>query len=79
LNDQQQVLYWMCPNCGQVHFGDVPPDMCDFCQDFTTWRLISGAKPEQRSLPPVQVGDEETEGGDTGTQLPLFPNDEPHS
>lgn len=30
---------WRCPNCGQTRFGDVPPDMCDFCNDFTTWAL----------------------------------------
>jgi hypothetical protein len=33
---------WRCPNCGQVLFSDPPPDMCAFCEDFTTWQLISG-------------------------------------
>ncbi|MBZ0285720.1 MAG: hypothetical protein K8L97_33635 [Anaerolineae bacterium] len=37
-------LRWECPNCGQHVFGAEPPDLCDFCQDFTTWRCI---KPEQ--------------------------------
>ncbi|MGJ3238529.1 MAG: hypothetical protein ACFE0Q_07465 [Anaerolineae bacterium] len=34
---------WRCPNCGQLIFtapDDRPPDMCDYCQDFTTWRRI---------------------------------------
>ena len=34
------VKIWTCPNCGQTHFGDLPPDMCDVCNDFTTWRLV---------------------------------------
>jgi len=37
-------LRWECPNCGQHVFGAEPPDLCDFCQDFTTWRCL---KPEQ--------------------------------
>lgn len=32
---------WLCPNCGQLHFADTPPDMCDYCQDFTTWQRIN--------------------------------------
>ncbi|MBN8592636.1 MAG: hypothetical protein J0M33_12805 [Anaerolineae bacterium] len=31
---------WRCPNCGQLAFGQVPPEQCDFCQDFTTWRML---------------------------------------
>jgi rubrerythrin len=34
------LLIWQCPNCGQSYFGEYPPDMCDYCQDFTTWRQI---------------------------------------
>jgi rubrerythrin len=35
------LVLWECPNCGQRHFGDYPPDMCDYCHDFTTWRRIA--------------------------------------
>lgn len=31
-------LTWECPNCGQTFFGQQPPDLCAYCQDFTTWR-----------------------------------------
>lgn len=34
------VRFWQCPNCGQKVFGDIPPDLCDFCADLTTWRLL---------------------------------------
>lgn len=40
-----EMCYWRCPNCGQVHFGDHPPDLCAFCRDFTTWQLIAGQAP----------------------------------
>jgi hypothetical protein len=36
---------WRCPNCGQVHFAEAPPDMCDFCRDFTTWQPIGTLPP----------------------------------
>jgi hypothetical protein len=35
------LCYWRCPNCGQMNFSEEPPDMCDFCQDFTTWQLVT--------------------------------------
>jgi uncharacterized membrane protein len=35
---------WRCPNCGQQHFSDTPPDMCDYCRDFTTWELCPSQK-----------------------------------
>jgi hypothetical protein len=35
------VQLWECPNCGQLLFSDSPPDMCDFCGDFTTWKKRS--------------------------------------
>lgn len=40
--DDKPLRRWMCPNCGQFHFGhdDDLPDMCDYCNDLTTWRLI---------------------------------------
>jgi len=38
---------WICPNCGQTYFGEDPPDMCDYCGDFTTWRRL----PEQKTPP----------------------------
>ncbi len=64
---QSQMKFWVCPNCGQGHFGDAPPDMCDFCRDFTTWRLVkpfnepeTDGKPEPREY----------------RQLPLFPDED---
>lgn len=38
---RRSQVYWRCPNCGQMNFSDEPPDMCDFCQDFTTWQPVS--------------------------------------
>jgi hypothetical protein len=35
------MCYWRCPNCGQMNFSEEPPDMCDFCQDFTTWQHVT--------------------------------------
>jgi hypothetical protein len=52
LTKVSDVKLWRCPNCGQVHFADVPPDMCDFCQDLTTW------KPLGDELPPEEVAAE---------------------
>ncbi|MBC6936817.1 MAG: hypothetical protein DWB42_13400 [Chloroflexi bacterium] len=34
------VPIWLCPNCGQSYFGAHPPDLCDYCRDFTTWRQV---------------------------------------
>ena len=34
---------WRCLNCGQMVFVqafDDPPDICQFCDDMTTWRLL---------------------------------------
>ena len=42
--ESQALARWYCPNCGQRYFGDHPPDMCDFCQDFTTWKPLPPAK-----------------------------------
>jgi Bifunctional DNA primase/polymerase, N-terminal/Primase C terminal 1 (PriCT-1) len=43
LTRRAAVSIWRCPNCGQQHFADVPPEMCDFCQDLTTWQpLVDG-------------------------------------
>ncbi|MBC8100062.1 MAG: hypothetical protein H7Y11_11515 [Armatimonadetes bacterium] len=44
-NHRSDICYWCCPNCGQVHFSDSPPDMCAFCRDFTTWERVSRAAP----------------------------------
>jgi hypothetical protein len=52
---ESEVKLWKCPNCGQVHFADVPPDMCDFCQDFTTWKPLEGAEADEVSDPMVQL------------------------
>lgn len=35
------IMFWECPNCGQSYFGEQPPDLCDYCQDFTTWRPVN--------------------------------------
>jgi len=35
-----ELCLWVCPNCGQTYFGEHPPDMCDFCADFTTWQTF---------------------------------------
>lgn len=58
-----QIVRWVCPNCGQTYFSeDAPPDMCDFCSDFTTWQRLSlEPKPNSRD-------DED----DLPIQLPLF-------
>lgn len=51
-------LWWRCPNCGQTYFGEDPPDMCDFCQDFTTWQPYQPREERTtapRIKPPVQL------------------------
>jgi hypothetical protein len=69
------ICYWRCPNCGQVHFGDTPPDLCDYCRDFTTWELLAGEAPPE---PPSTIEKpEETEkppedGGKFAKQKRLF-------
>jgi rubredoxin len=56
IDKQPRVARWECPNCGQSYFGDNPPDMCDFCEDFTTWRPLHGPqtppKPGSKRHPP---------------------------
>jgi hypothetical protein len=52
---ESPVKLWRCPNCGQVHFAEVPPDMCDFCQDFTTWKPLEGSEADELSDPMVQL------------------------
>jgi len=44
---------WCCPNCGQRHFGEDPPDMCAYCADFTTWRRVD----DEVSVPVDRPGD----------------------
>ncbi len=73
----KQPPLWRCPNCGQVHFGEDPPDMCDFCQDFTTWGLISGeahGKPPHRphTAPAQATPPNPTPAEDQTSQLSLF-------
>ncbi|MFN8375055.1 MAG: bifunctional DNA primase/polymerase [Anaerolineae bacterium] len=41
---EASLKLWKCPNCGQVHFAEEPPDMCDFCRDFTTWKPLADAE-----------------------------------
>jgi hypothetical protein len=55
LSKVSDVKLWRCPNCGQVHFADVPPDMCDFCQDFTTWKPLE--RESQSEGVPAEAGD----------------------
>jgi len=40
VSDPDFEITWVCPNCGQQFFGKNPPDLCDYCQDFTTWRRV---------------------------------------
>jgi hypothetical protein len=47
------LRFWRCPNCGQFYFADDPPDMCDFCHDFTTWQECS-----VESVPVEGLGDD---------------------
>lgn len=37
---ESPLFIWECPNCGQSYFGEETPDLCDYCQDFTTWRRV---------------------------------------
>lgn len=52
--DDETICYWCCPNCGQMHFADLPPDLCDYCDDFTTWQLVSGYPPVLPPTEPIQ-------------------------
>lgn len=43
VDDLPALQIWQCPNCGQRLFSPVNtplPDICDFCNDMTTWRLL---------------------------------------
>jgi hypothetical protein len=62
--DDHPICFWRCPNCGQVHFGDQPPDMCAYCRDFTTWELISGDV--SGDAPPSPVNPASPDPADTG-------------
>lgn len=44
---REAVRLWLCPNCGQTLFSPCPPDLCDFCADYTTWRAHTFAAPDQ--------------------------------
>ncbi len=38
------IVYYRCPNCGQLYFSDVDaalPDMCSRCNDMTTWEPLN--------------------------------------
>jgi len=67
--EKPRVARWECPNCGQSYLGDDPPDMCDFCGDFTTWRPLEDLLPAPRKPQPRPPGRRD---GNTSTQLPLF-------
>lgn len=45
---------WRCPNCGQMYFGDDPPDMCAMCRDFTTWQEVP-SDPDYESDPLISL------------------------
>lgn len=39
-----ELVRWRCMNCGQQFFclpEEEPPDICDYCQDMTTWQQLS--------------------------------------
>ncbi len=43
IDEEPTILCYRCPNCGQHYFcsaDDLPPDLCSYCQDMTTWKLI---------------------------------------
>lgn len=70
------VAYWECPNCGQHYFSDDLPDMCDYCQDFTTWRRVE--VPGRLGVPIVEKvlrDDVVVQPVELGVQLDLFPQD----
>jgi rubredoxin len=70
MSDQQPgVACWVCPNCGQMYFGDTPPDLCDFCADFTTWKRVVCPKAHRRNEPHYS---DETDDDQGTFQLPLF-------
>ncbi|MEO0560888.1 MAG: hypothetical protein AAF125_02170 [Chloroflexota bacterium] len=50
-DDPSGIDCWVCPNCGQMYFGDDPPDMCDYCEDFTTWRAVVMVQPSEPQPP----------------------------
>ncbi|NWF69142.1 MAG: bifunctional DNA primase/polymerase [Chloroflexi bacterium] len=72
-----ELKLWKCPNCGQVHFADVPPDMCDFCRDFTTWKLLGDARSGLLSDPlilfGIELGGVPYVRGPDGKEHPLLP------
>ncbi|GAB1420897.1 hypothetical protein MASR2M15_10230 [Anaerolineales bacterium] len=44
-NSQADFIKYQCPNCGQIIFQPSQetclPEICDFCKDMTTWRMVS--------------------------------------
>jgi len=43
-DEKPTILRWRCPNCGQQVFtnpDEPPPDMCDYCDDYTTWQQFN--------------------------------------
>ncbi|MFZ4815599.1 MAG: hypothetical protein ACOYL5_13760 [Phototrophicaceae bacterium] len=48
---KQHPNRWICPNCGQIYWGEAPPDLCDFCGDFTTWQPIQDNPPRTNHQP----------------------------
>ena len=50
------IAIWECPNCGQTHFGETPPDMCEVCADFTTWRKVSPDSDDPLLMLGVELG-----------------------
>jgi rubredoxin len=85
LTDQPPAIrYWHCPNCGQVYFSDPPPDLCDVCQDFTTWQPLNGDRPAQQKRhdhdgeqPAVSQPDDAAENPNTAA--PSHQDDQPAS
>jgi len=66
--------YWQCPNCGQLCFGDLPPDICDYCRDFTTWRRADGSESDAPvSMDLGDSGEGESEGVDSVVHPRLVP------
>ncbi|HEX2618846.1 MAG TPA: hypothetical protein VHL11_01830 [Phototrophicaceae bacterium] len=78
MTDESSICYWRCPNCGQLQFGDTPPDMCAFCRDFTTWQLVAGTLPLADSIPPLHPKPDNGLGSPEGEDRPPKPPNRAH-
>jgi uncharacterized OB-fold protein len=50
--DENTVIRWRCPNCGQTLFTAPdfePPDICHYCRDMTTWQRVDDENEKQEN------------------------------